>query len=145
MATPITFEPTRRDPREALRRRVEQAPVEHAEAVLAAFDVLQLLHERGALDIVRSALAASPELLDVAIEQADTPETTRAIRHLVFFGGELARMSAERDPPAHLWTLLRRMRSEDSLRGLAAVVTLMENFGRHLHAMQGAPPGGESS
>jgi uncharacterized protein YjgD (DUF1641 family) len=145
MASPITFEPVRRDPREALRRRIETAPVDHAEAVLEAFDVLQLLHERGALDIVRSALAASDELLDVAIGQADTPEATRALRHLLFLGGELARLKADDEAPASLWALLRRMRSEDSLRGLSAAVTLMENFGRHLHELRGAPPGGESS
>jgi uncharacterized protein YjgD (DUF1641 family) len=145
MASPITFEPVRLDPREALRQRLDRAPGDHAEAVLAAFDVLQLLHERGVLDIVRSALAASDELLDVAVDQVNTPEATRAIRHLLFLGGALARLTTEREAPISLWTLLRRARSEDSLRGLAAAVNLMESFGRHLHALQAERPGGESS
>lgn len=145
MAIPITFEPARRDPREALRQHLDRAPGDHAEAVLAAFDVLQLLHERGVLDIVRSALAASDELLDVAVDQVNTPEAIRAIRLLAAVPGVIAQVTADRQAPIGLWTLVRRLRSEDSLRGLAAAVDLMESFGRHLRALQAARPGGESS
>ena len=47
MAQPIPLEIPPRNPRAELRSRLEQAPEEHAEAVLAAYEVLQQLHERG--------------------------------------------------------------------------------------------------
>jgi uncharacterized protein YjgD (DUF1641 family) len=145
MASPITFKPAVRDPREALRLRIDQAPGEHAEAVLAAFDVLQLLHDRGVLDIVRGALAAGDEILDVAVEQLNTPQAIRAVRHLLAISGALAEVRVDRDAPLGLWALVRRLHSKDSLRGLAAAVDLMEGFGRHLQAMQAERPGEKSS
>ena len=85
MAQPIPFETPHVDPRAALRARLERAPEQHAEAILAAYDILGLLHERGVLDIVRSGLAAGDELLDLAVDAASTPEAARAIRNLPFW------------------------------------------------------------
>ncbi len=85
MAQPIAFHTTPRDPREVLRARLERAPADHAEAVLAAYEVLQQLHARGILDIVRSGLAAGDEMLDKVVDSADTPEAIRAIRNLLFW------------------------------------------------------------
>jgi uncharacterized protein YjgD (DUF1641 family) len=155
MANPISFQPAPRDPREALRARVERAPDEHAEAVLAAYDLLQMLHDHGMLDIARSALASSDELLGTAVDQVNTPEAIRAIRNLLFWRGVLGRIEPEwfqgifqaipdalaratknRDEPVSLFSLIRRMRNKDSLRGLAAAVDFLESFGRHLHALE---------
>ena len=63
---PFPFHVTPRNPVDALRARLDSAPEEHAAAVLAAYDVLQELHDRGVLDVVRSGLAASDELLETA-------------------------------------------------------------------------------
>jgi hypothetical protein len=61
MAQPIPLEIPPRNPRAELRSRLEQAPEEHAEAVLAAYEVLQELHNHGVLEIMRGALAASDD------------------------------------------------------------------------------------
>jgi len=45
MAQPIPLQLAPRDPQRALNVRLEQAPLEHAEAVLAAYEVLQGLHD----------------------------------------------------------------------------------------------------
>ena len=50
MARPIPLELPKHDPREELRVRLQQAPAEHAEAVLASFEVLQGLHDCGVLE-----------------------------------------------------------------------------------------------
>ena len=161
MAQPIAFHTPPHDVREALRARVERAPADHAEAVLAAYDVLQQLHDRGILDIVRSGLAAGDDLLDKAVDTANTPEAIRAMRNLLFwrrvlgqiepewFQGVfeaipdgLATATARGDERIGLWKLLRRAMSRDSLRGLAAGVAFLESFGRHLRALEGSgqPP-----
>lgn len=155
MAKPIALHVAPRDPREELRARVEGAPADHAEAVLAAYELLQALHDRGVLDIARSALAASDEILEKIVGQADTPEAIRAFRNLLFWPGVLGRIeperfeelseaipdglmqaTAHRDETPRLWTLIRRVLSKDSLRGLAAAVDFLESVGRHLHALE---------
>ena len=85
MAQPIPLEIPPRNPRAELRSRLEQAPEKHAEAVLAAYEVLQELHNRGVLEIMRGALAASDEILETVVDNVKTPEAIRAIRNLLFW------------------------------------------------------------
>jgi uncharacterized protein YjgD (DUF1641 family) len=155
MAQPVPFHVAPRNHREVLRAKLERAPEEHAEAVLAAYDLLQELHDRGILDIVRSGLAASDELLGTIVDSANTPETIRALRNLMFWRQVLGRIepawfqgifqaipdglataTAERDQPVSLWRVIRRAISKDSLRGMAAAVDFLESFGRHLHLLE---------
>ena len=49
MAHPIPLELPARDPREILQHALQNAPVEHAEAVLAAYELLQGLQDRGSV------------------------------------------------------------------------------------------------
>jgi uncharacterized protein YjgD (DUF1641 family) len=121
MAQPIPLEIPPRNPRAELRFRLKQAPEEHAEAVLAAYEVLQELHDRGVLEIMRGALAARDEILEEVVDHARTPEAIQAIRNLLFWrkilGGieprwfkgifqaipeGIAHATAERDQPAGL-------------------------------------------
>jgi len=155
MAQPIPLEIPPRNPRAELRSRLEQAPDEHAEAVLAAYEVLQQLHERGVLEVMRGALAASDEILEELVDNAKTPESIRGIRNLLFwrrilgsiepewFQGifqaipeGLAQATAERERPVRLFGLLRRALSKDSLRGLAAGIDFLQAFGRHLRSSE---------
>jgi uncharacterized protein YjgD (DUF1641 family) len=157
MAQPIPFHLPPVDSRGALLEKIEHAPKEHAEAILAAYDLLQALHDRGILDTTASALKAGDELLGKLVGAANTPEAIRAVRNLIFwqqvlgkieprwFQGVfqaipdgLATATAERDEPVSVWKLLRRIFNKDSLRGLAAAVDFLESFGRHLHALEAA-------
>src|SRR4030088_3251964 len=149
MAQPIPLEIPPRNPRAELRSRLEQAPEKHAEAVLAAYEVLQELHDRGLLDIMRSALAASDELLEKVVDGAKTPEAIRAIRNLLCWRQVLgsiepgwlkglfqaipegmAHRTAERDQPVSVFGVLRRLTSKDSLRRLAAAIVFLQWFRR---------------
>ncbi len=159
MAQPIPLEIPPRNPRAELRTRLEQAPEEHAEAVLAAYEVLQELHNRGVLDIMRGFLAASDDILEKVVDNIRTPEAIRAIRNLLFwrqilgsiepewFKGifqaipeGIAEATAERDQPVSFFRLLRRLTSKDSLRGLTAAVDFLQAFGRHLHSAENPLP-----
>jgi uncharacterized protein YjgD (DUF1641 family) len=159
MAQPIPLEIPPRNPRAELRSRLEQAPEEHAEAVLAAYEVLQELHNRGVLEIMRGALAASDEILETVVDDVKTPEAIRAIRNLLFwrrilgsiepewFKGifkaipeGIAEATAEVKKPVGLFTLLSRLTNRDSLRGLAAAIDFLQAFGRHLQSAQNPLP-----
>jgi uncharacterized protein YjgD (DUF1641 family) len=138
---------------------LDQAPEEHAEAILAAYEVLQELHDRGALDLMRGAIAASDDILDKVVDNAKTPEAIRAIRNLLFwrrilgsiepewFQGlfqaipeGIAQATAERDQPVSFFRVLRRLSDKDSLRGLAAAADFLQAFGRHLHSLESETP-----
>src|ERR1700720_4738999 len=155
MAQPITFQPPPLDSRDALRAKLEHAPEKHADAILAAYDLRQALHDRGILDVATSALSASDELLEKIVDSANTPDAIRAIRNLMFWRQVLGRIepswfqgifqaipdglataTARGDEPVGFWKLLRRAMSKDSLRGLAAAVDFLESFGRHLHMLE---------
>lgn len=159
MAQPIPLEIPPRNPRAQLQSRLEQAPEEHAEALLAAYEVLQELHNRGVLEIMRGALAASDELLQRVMDNAKTPEAIRAIRNLFllqrilgsiepeFLEGVvqaipegIAQSTAKRSQPVGLFSLLRRLTSKDCLRGLVAAVNFLQAFGRHLNSAQDSFP-----
>jgi uncharacterized protein YjgD (DUF1641 family) len=158
MAPPIALELPPRNPAAELRARLENAPKEHAEALLAGYELLQALHEQGVLDILRGALNAKDKILEIAVTAINTPEAIRGIRNLLFcrrilgsiepgsFQGlfqaipeGIAQATARRDKPIGFWGLLRRIRSKNSLRAMAATVDFLEAFGRHLHSLEAAP------
>jgi len=163
VAQPIALEIPPRNPRADLRSRVERAPEEHAEAVLAAYELLQELHNQGVLDIMRSALAARDELLEKVVNKAKKPEAIRGIRNLLYwrrilgsiepewFWGifqaipeGLARARADQQKPIGLFTLLRRLMSKDSRRGLAAAIAFLQAFGGHLQSGEPGRASGQS-
>jgi len=155
MAQPIPLQIPPRNPREKLQSRLEHAPEDHAEAMLAAYEVLQQLHDRGVLELARGMLAAGNDILEKVVDQVRTPEAVRAIRNLIFwqhilgsiepdwFKGifkaipeGLAKATAEPDKPIGLFGLMRRLMTKDGLRGLAAATDFLQAFGRHLHSLE---------
>src|SRR6266436_4906552 len=83
MARPIPLELPKRDPREELRDRLQQAPLEHAEAILASFEVLQGLHDCRVLELLRGVLGGGDKILEIVVESTKTPEAVRGIRNLL--------------------------------------------------------------
>src|SRR5882762_6651488 len=83
MAQPIPLEMPARDPRAELQVRLQNAPVAHAEALLSAYEVLQGLHDRGVLDLLRGTLGSSDRVLEIAVESANAPEAIRGIRNMI--------------------------------------------------------------
>jgi uncharacterized protein YjgD (DUF1641 family) len=153
MAQPITLEITPRDPRRELILRLERAPVEHAEAILSALEVLQGLHDRQLLEMMRGILGSEGKVLEVAIETMKSPEAVRGIRNLIILAKTmgsidpallqafvvalpqaLGEAKAEAVDPPGIWKLFRQFCRRDSRRGLAVVNNLLETWGRNLNA-----------
>jgi len=153
MAKPIPFHPAPRDPREELSSRLQQAPQDHAEAVLAAYEVLQGLHDHGVLELMRGTLGGSDKILEQVVAVASGPEAIRASRNLLLLVqtlgeiepallGDLTRAipkalvqaNAEENRPPGLFKLLSTFLNKDFRRGLAAFNDLMVVFGRNLSA-----------
>ncbi len=154
MAKPIPFDLPKRDAKEELRAKLEQAPIEHAEAVLAGFEVLQGLHDRGVLELLRGVLGGGDKILEMAVEATKTPEAIRGIRNLLIiakvfgsiepellekFAGAVPdalenAAKAEQTEPPGFWGVVKIFRGKNLRRGLAVVNGLLEAWGRNFSA-----------
>jgi uncharacterized protein YjgD (DUF1641 family) len=151
MAQPIPFHPAPRDPREDLNTRLQQAPIDHAEAVLAAYEVLQGLHDRGVLELMRGTLGGSEKVLEQVVAVASGPESIRATCNLLLLVSTLGEIepallsdltraipralvqaNAEESKPPGLFKLMSTFWNKDFRRGLAAFNDLLVVFGRNL-------------
>ncbi len=147
MAKPIELIPTPHDAREELKRRVENAPVEHAEAVLSAYELLQEMHASGTLDLLRGVAGAQGEIVQHAAGLAAQPEAIRALRNLLILSKLLGSIDPDtlhriteglpaaanqisEDNPPSLFGIFRRMASKDGRRALAAAVSILESVGK---------------
>jgi uncharacterized protein YjgD (DUF1641 family) len=83
MAEPILLNFPPEDPREVLRKRLENAPLEHAEALLALMDVVQELHDKGLLEIAKGALGSGDKVMKIAVDTANSPEVIQAMRNFM--------------------------------------------------------------
>jgi len=149
MAKPVPLRLPPRDPREELRSRLQSAPLEHADALLATYEVLQGLHDCGILELLRGLLGSGDKVLETAVDAARAPESVRAMRNLLvlfktlgeidpdlFDGFALALPEAMqqakaqgKEPPGFL-AILNKFRSKDLRRGLVAVNSLLEAWGK---------------
>jgi uncharacterized protein YjgD (DUF1641 family) len=151
MSHPIPLELPARDPRTELQARLQQAPLEHAEALLSAYEVLQGLHERGVLELARGALASKDRLTEILVETAKDPRSIRTIRNALILTKILGDMEPElveglaqslpeaiaatksygSEPPG-FWGILKKFNQRDFRRGLLLVNSMLEAFGRNL-------------
>ena len=151
MAKPIPLELPKRDPHEELRSRLETAPHEHAEALLAGFEVLQALHDQGVLELLRGMLGGGNKILEIVVEASKTPEAIRGIRNLMIMTKILGAMDpellkkfteavpdvlvgaakAQETKPPGFWEAFRILRSKNMRRGLVVANNLLEVMGRN--------------
>src|SRR6266850_7495292 len=83
MAQPVRLDFPPRDARAELQMRLENAPLQHAEALLSGYDLLQRLHDRGVLDLLRGGLGSSDKVLSILVDAAKTPEAINATRNVL--------------------------------------------------------------
>lgn len=148
MARPISLELPARDPREELRKRLEQAPAEHAEALLESYELLQQLHDRGVFQLLRGVMGSGDKLVEAAIDATKSDESVRAIRNAIILGKMLGAInpeilqciatSAEKtlgshekpviEPPG-LFALLCQFRHKELRRSIALINRFLEALG----------------
>ena len=150
MARPISFKPVTVDFKADLVRRLEDAPEEHAAALLAGYNVLQAAHDEGLLDILHGMIASKDTIISTLARYAAQPEGVTGIRNLL----TAAKILTELDPevldhvsravtratadykleqkPPSLFQLAKRANSEDSRRGLSFMTLILSSLGRSL-------------
>jgi uncharacterized protein YjgD (DUF1641 family) len=156
MAPPILLNLPPRDPRAELQSRLQHAPAEHAEALLSALELLQGLHDRGALDLMRGAVGSSDKVLEIILDDANSPESIQGIRSLILMINMIGAIDPEalatctrtvppalklitqQTEPPSLWKLMRDFLWDlDVRRGHFALITLLKTFGKSLAGSKG--------
>ncbi len=150
MANPIAFKPNPVDPKLELEKRLSAAPMEHGEATLVAWDVLQTAHDEGLLDALHGLVGAKDTIAGKLAEYAKLPEGVAGMRNLLSFAKILTTLDPEvmnclanaldtaalqhrREVKApSLWQIGRRLASEDSRRGLSFLTLMLSSLGQTL-------------
>jgi len=151
MAQPILLKIPPEDPREVLRRRLETAPLEHAEALLSVFDIVQELHDKGLLEIAKGALGSGEKVMKIGVDAANSPEVIQGIRNFMILSKLFASLdprllehlaqavpkalveAKEKKPPG-LFSLLGMLINQDTRRILGITTRVVESLGRDLGA-----------
>jgi len=152
MARAIGLEVMPRDPREELRRKLEQAPEDHAEALLECYELLQLLRDSGVLRLLRGAIGSGDKLVETAVNAANSAEAIRGLRNAIILGKMLGAVNPDLlqgfavamtetmgcqkpipEPPG-LLKLFAEFRQPELRRSMALINKFLEVLGRELKA-----------
>jgi uncharacterized protein YjgD (DUF1641 family) len=153
MGQPIPLHLAPRDPQHELNLLLQEAPTKHAEAILAAYEVLQGMHDQGVLEVMRGTLGGGEKILEQAVAVASGPDAIRVSRNLLLLIkalGEiepallsdvtraipkaLVQANAEESKPPGLIKLVSTFWNRDFRRGLAAFNDFFVMFGKNLTA-----------
>lgn len=154
MARPITLSTPLYETRENFveklvsAEKLKRASSEHPEALLEAYELLQLLHERGVLAMLRGALGAGDKLVNALAGAADSPQVIAALRSLIVLVKALAAIdplvtrglaravdetmsvsTLAAEPPS-LLSLLGQFHHPETRRGLALASHFLAALGR---------------
>jgi len=145
MAHQIVFKPQPVDPQRELMQRVANVPRDHAEALLAAWDLLEASHEKGILDLAQGLIGGRDIIAGKLAEAANTPDGVNLARNLIALGRIVAALDPEmlyklsrsldrhapkvQEKPPSLLSLFRQFRAEDSRRGLAYALDVLAAVG----------------
>jgi uncharacterized protein YjgD (DUF1641 family) len=146
MAVAVDFREFRPvDARQDLIRRVERAPVEHAEAVLSAYELLQQMHEKGMLELLTGLLNAGDTVVNHVVGVVSSKEMVTALRIGLIFSNLLSSTDpdklhniiadAGKDTPS-LLSIGKLATSKDARRGMATAVGLLNVFGAALNTQK---------
>lgn len=150
MARAIGLEVMPRDAREELHRKLEQAPEQHAEALLESYELLQQLHDSGVLKLLSGAVGSRDKILETTVDAANSTEGIRALRNAII----LCKMFGSIDPdllqsfaiamsqtlscqpptaePPGLFKLLAEFRQPESRRSVALINKFFKTLGAEL-------------
>ena len=141
MAQPVEFrEFTPQNSREDLLRRIREAPADHADALLAAFALLQKLHDAGLLSLASGLISAGSTIIDRLADVADSPQAVTALRTTLILGSVLNTLDADElhkamqveEKDASLLRILKGLTTKESRQVVMIGVNLMNVIGKAL-------------
>lgn len=139
MAVPVNFrEFTPTNSRQDLLRRLEAAPEQHIEALLASYELLQRMHDAGLIDLANGLLSAGGTVISKISDVMEAREVLTALRTTfmltnllrVIDANELHNLLSETSArPASFVGLGRELMNEDVRTGIATSIGLLKILG----------------
>jgi uncharacterized protein YjgD (DUF1641 family) len=138
------FEPV--DSRDDLLRKVKAAPAQHAEAILAAYEVLEKLHEKDVLSTLNGLLGAKDIVVDRLADVVSSAEIVNLLRLALIAGNMVKQLNPDdlhgilqeaAGKPPGFFQIVRRMTSKDARRALGAFGSLLNVLGAALGNKKG--------
>ena len=147
MAKYIEYKPSPPSREESLGRKLEEAPLKHGEALLKAYELLEMANQHGILDLLRGAINAEDKILEKVSEYASTTEGINVVRNLMILGKLVGSIDpdvlsqaakdltssvlqeSKRRPKGFL-TATQRLRRGDAQRGLSIALAALESIGK---------------
>jgi uncharacterized protein YjgD (DUF1641 family) len=145
MANPIHFKLPPVDPHLELMKKVQNAPREHAEALLVAWDMLQTAHDQGLLDLIHGLMGGRDIIAGKLAEAGKSEEAVAGLRNAISVGRILASFdpdllqklahNLEAEPVRSeaktpgIFALLRKAFSKETRQGASFVMNLLERLG----------------
>lgn len=145
MAKEVNFrEFTPRNSRDDIIRRVEHAPIDHAEALLASYDLLQRLYDKGIIDLFNGLLSAGDTIAERVSDVVSSRESVNTLRIGLILGNLVTSIEPDRlqtviskaedaEPPS-LMSIIKQASSKEARRGIATAVGLLNVLGEALNA-----------
>ena len=125
------------DARVDLIKKVEGAPVEHAEAVLSAYELLQQLHEKGILELLTGLLTAGETAVNHVVGIISSPQAVTATRLGLMMVNMLGSIDADKisaalaagsKAPPSLLAMGKQATSKEARRAMAVGLVLLTAF-----------------
>ena len=141
MAQAVAFRKfTPENSREDLARRIREAPADHAEAILAAYELLEKLHDAGLLSLASGVISAGSRIVDRLADVADSPQAVTALRAALIFGSilntldsdELHKAMQVQKNDASLFRILKGLTTKESRQVAMIGVNLLNVIGKAL-------------
>jgi uncharacterized protein YjgD (DUF1641 family) len=138
------YEPV--DSRDDLLRKVKAAPAQHAEAILAAYEVLEKLHEKDVLSTLNGLLGAKDIVVDRLADVVSSAEIVNLLRLALIAGNMVKQLNPDdlhgilqeaAGKPPGFFQIVRRMTSKDARRALGAFGSLLNVLGAALGNKKG--------
>jgi uncharacterized protein YjgD (DUF1641 family) len=150
MARPIPFELPSLDPEAPLRERLAQAPVEHAEALLDTYQLLQDLRDAHVFEVLHGVLKKGDKILELAVDAVKEPDAIQGLTNLIILGKilgsidpallhsvaaavqETVATTQQQGIALPRFALLRQLRHKETRRALGLVTSFLDSLGRQL-------------
>lgn len=141
MAQAVPFRKfTPQNSRADLMRRIEAAPAEHADAILAALDLLEKLHESGILSLASGLISAGNTIIDHLADVADSRQAITGLRTVLILGNvlntldpaELDKAMQVEEKEASLCRVVKGLMTRESRQAAVIGVNLLNVFGKAL-------------
>lgn len=141
MAQAVAFRKfTPENSREDLARRIREAPADHAEAILAGFELLEKLHDAGLLSLASGVISAGNTIIDRVADVADSQQAVVALRAGLIFGSILNTLDADelhkamqvQKNDASLFRILKGLTTKESRQVAMIGVNLLNVIGKAL-------------